>query len=168
MFSCMSPFCYCASEWSADVTADGWREACFLSPDQKRNITAFLFLGGLGGRQQNARSFTANDHVYSANDKNLCSSCNLMRKIDTSWADLPVLKLSLEHLSRPCADICIHTHTRIYTYKFIDECPSSGKQRVCVYISTWHPTTAYELLLPSIHPLKCSRMAEPRWTPTAE
>lgn len=117
MFSCMSPFCYCASEWSADVTGDGWLEACLLSPDQKRNVAAFLFLTGLRVRQLNTRSFTENGPTCSANNMYLCVANALedwyitVRSFCTKIVPRTFKRTTCTHTY---VYICTHIHTHVY------------------------------------------------------
>lgn len=157
MFSCKSPFCYCASEWSADVTGDGWHEGCLCSSDQKRIVPASLFISALGERQLNARSLTANDHT----SVKTCTCVANCWKISASQLDLPVLKLSPEHGSRLHANVPIFTRTctgmHICRYMFIQKCPGTGllwnPERLCLCLTAWYLSALYELL-----PLLCQAL----------
>lgn len=132
MFSCKSPFCYCASEWSADVIGDGWHEGCLC---QKRVATASLFFSDLGERWLNARSSTANDHTSAKT----CTCVANWWRISASQLDLPVMKLCPEHGSRLHANVHIFTHACmcIHTcrYMFIYKCSGWWWNRETVSVS---------------------------------
>lgn len=168
MFSCKSPFCYCASEWSADVTGDGWHEGCLCSSHQKRIVTASLFISGLGERQLNARSFTANDHT-SAKTCTCVANC---WEISASQLDLPVLKLFQEHGSRLHITVHIFTQTCMCMHKcrymFIYKCPGTGLWWNREAVSVSHNMASQCCLWTSpsavLGPLKFSRLAQ-SWRP---
>lgn len=86
------------------------------SSDQKRLVTASLFVSGLGERQLNARSFTANDHT-SAKTCTCVANC---WKIGASQLELPVLKFFQEHGSR--LRTSVHIFTRTCSCIYVDIC----------------------------------------------